>query len=249
MLELTFLGNATFGIESDTTSIIVDPYIKENDECPWTVEKVYEEVGDGLVDALCVTHMGYDHIGDTLELALEYETPVVTEPASMHYLQQNGVSEEQVTKLAWGLKAEVGDLTVRALESHHLSSTILDDKLVTGQPLSFLVSDDESTVYHAGDTSIFSDLKLMGELYDPDVAMLGVGQAHSEADSDGPVTRVIHELTTDEAVMAARWLDSDTVVPMHYLPDERTAFLDAMNDAEDVPEVTPMEPGETLIVE
>lgn len=248
MLKATFLGNATFGIASETTSVLIDPYISENEECPWTIEEVYEEVGGGSIDALCVTHIGYDHIGDALELALEYETPVITEPATMHFLQKNGVPEEQLSKLGWGLMAEVGDLTVRALEAHHLSSTVMDGNLVTGVPLGFLVTDDDSTIYHPGDTSIFSDLELFGELYEPDATLLGVGQAHSEADSEGPVTRIIHEFTTEEAVMAARWIGSDKVVPMHYLPAEREAFLDAMEDAEDVPEVVPLEPGESLEV-
>lgn len=248
MFEVTFLGNATFGVASEETSVLIDPYVSENEECPWDVDEVYERVGGGSIDALCVTHIGYDHIGDTLELALEHGTPVITEPATMYYLQQRGVPEEQITKLGWGLMAEVGDLTVRALEAHHLSSTVVDGNLVTGLPLGFLVTDGDTSVYHPGDTSIFSDLKLFGELYEPDVTLLGVGQAHSEADLDRPVTRIIHEFTTEEAVMVARWLGSDTVVPMHYLPDELDAFVEAMDEADDVPDVANLEPGESLQV-
>ncbi|MDY6819411.1 MAG: MBL fold metallo-hydrolase [Halobacteriales archaeon] len=250
MLELTYFGNATVGIAASTTSILIDPYIAENSECPFDIATVLEMVGDGeTVDAVCVTHLGYDHVGDAVTLATEYGCPVITEPGTNHYLTHHGVADHRITQLTSGMKATVGELTVRALEARHVSTTTIDDRLVTGEPLGFLVGDGGSSVYHLGDTSLFSDLELFGDRYEPDVALIGVGQAHSEAEDDGPVTRILHELTTDEAVTAARWIGSDQVVPIHYLPDEKTAFREAMNEATDVPDVVSLEPGDTLSVE
>lgn len=249
MVQITYLGNATFGISSETTSILIDPFITENTECPFSIDEAIELIDNNRVDAICVTHMGYDHIGDTLTLATEYDIPVITEPAVMHYLQQNGVRKEQITKVTSGMKVLVGDVMVRAIEAKHISTTVIGDQLVTGEPLGFLVDDGESSVYHLGDTSIFTDLQLFGDLYQPDVALLGVGQAHSEANDPGPVTRILHELTTEEAVTVARWVGSDRVVPMHYLPEEREAFIEAMDERDDVPDVVPLDAGEQLAVE
>lgn len=249
MLDITYIGNATFGISSSDTSVLIDPFITGNSECPFDIKEVLDMVGDGDVDALCVTHLGYDHVGDSLTLVSEYDIPVITEPGTMHYLQRNGVPGDRITQLGSGMKATFGELTIRALEARHISTMVIDNTLVTGEPLGFLVDDGDASVYHLGDTSIFSDLKLFGELYKPDIALIGVGQAHSEGDSDGPVTRVLHELTTQEAVTITRWIGSKQVVPMHYLPAERNAFLKAMDEADDVPEVVPLEPGDTLTVE
>ncbi|MFB6299957.1 MAG: MBL fold metallo-hydrolase [Halobacteriales archaeon] len=250
MLELTYLGNATVGIASPETSVVIDPFVTENPECPFGIDRVLELVGDGeSVDAICVTHLGYDHVGDAVTLATDYGCPVITEPGTEHYLRHHGVPEQTITSMTSGMKATIGDLTIRGLEARHISTTVIDDRLVTGEPLGFLVEAGESSIYHLGDTSLFSDLKLFGDRYSPDVALIGVGQAHSEADTDGPVTRILHELTTDEAVTVARWIDSEAVVPIHYLPEEKTAFLEAIEATTDVPDVVPMEPGDQLTVD
>lgn len=225
--------------------MLIDPYITDNDDCPWELDDVYENAG-GTIDAICVTHLADDHLGDCLDLALEYQTPVITEPGTMHYLQEKGVPEDQITKLVWGMTAKVDNLAVRSLETHHFSNAVVDGDYVTGLPMGFLLSTNETSIYHMGDTSIFSDLKLIGELYDPDVTLLGVGRAHADNSKDGPVTRISHELTTEEALTVARWVGTDTVVPMHYLPGEREAFLEAWADVEDGPDVVPLDPGETL---
>ena len=240
MLTLTYHGNACFEIVSEEARIIVDPYLSENDETASDVD-AYLEDERGL-DAICVTHLPYDHFGDCAALARELAVPVITEPAAGYVLEQMGIPDEQVYTIVWGMTATVADLTVRALEAHHISTRTIAGESVTGLPLSFLISDDEHTVYHLGDTSIFSDLELFGRLYEPDVALIGVGQARRPP--SGPVEKNIAELSTDEAVLIAEWLDSETVIPMHYLPDERAAFVEAIRATDAAPPVTPLDPGE-----
>lgn len=244
MVELTYLGNSAFVVASGETTLLVDPYVSENPECPYALDELLARVGD--VDAVCVTHAAYDHLGDCLTLASDHGIPVITEPATVRYLHQNGVPEERTTLLVWGQTATVGDFSVRALEARHVSMREVDDELVTGVPLAFLLGDGEKRVVHTGDTSIFSDLKLFGDLYDPDVALVGVGQAR--AYDTEPVGRNVAELTTDEAVLVATWLDSEQVVPMHYLPPEREAFVEALDGSDGAPTVRPLDPGETLSV-
>lgn len=243
-MDLTFFGNAAFAVDSADTTVLIDPYLTDNPECPYDADEVVDRIGP--VDAVCVTHAAYDHLGDTLSLATEYGIPVVTEPATVRHLHGAGVPESATTLLVWGQTATVGDLSVRALEAHHVSVLSTDEGYLTGQPLAFLVDDGETRVFHGGDTAIFGDLDLFGDLYEPDVTLLGVGQARAY-DAE-PVGRNVAELTTEEAVLAANWLGSERVVPMHYLPPERDAFVEAMAAESAGQRVESLDPGETLTV-
>lgn len=247
MLEITFYGNATFSLSSASTTVIVDPYLTDNPECPWTVEEVVERERP---DAVCVTHVAFDHVGDAPTLASEHGLPVITEPATAHYLRTEGVRERRISQVVWGMEASVGDLAIRVLEARHSSTREIDGTLVTGVPLSFLVRRGNASAYHMGDTSLFRDLETFGDLYDPDVTLIGVGQAFdATAETDGPVTRDISELATDEAVLAAQWIGSERVVPMHYLPDEREQFIRALEAASDAPTAVPLDPGESVRID
>ena len=247
MLDIVYLGNATFSISSGGTTALIDPYIAENEECPWDVDEVMEREDP---DVAFVTHAAHDHLGDALELATEYGLPIATEPASAYYLRANGVPESQVSKVISGMTVDVGDLSVRVLEARHASAIEVNGHMTTGVPLSFMVSGGDSTAYHMGDTSIFSDLKLFGELYEPDVVLIGVGQAYDAAATESKmVPRKISELSTEEAILAATWLGCDRAVPMHYLPDELERFLAQIRERDDAPEAVPLDPGESLSVE
>lgn len=246
MLTITFLGNAAVAIDDGDAGVLVDPYLADSDEWPGDLDAALDAVG--AVDGVLVTHAADDHLGDAPALALEHGLPVVSEPATTHALEAAGVPAEQLSTVVWGQTVDVAGLTVRVLEARHASSTVVDGRLVSGQPASFLVSSGGTSVYHMGDTSIHRDLELFGELYDPDVALLGVGQAYPGEDEATPFGRNIAELTTDEAVLAARWVGADTVVPMHYLPAERERFLEAIAADPDVPETVPLDPGESITV-
>ena len=247
MLDVTYYGNAAFSIASEETTVLVDPYLTGNEECPWDADEVLDREEP---DALCVTHAAHDHVGEAAELAREEGIPVLTEPATARYLRSEGVPDDRTTSVIWGMEAEVGDLSVRVLETRHASIREVEGELVSGVPLSFLLRNEDRSVYHMGDTSIFRDLETYGDLHDPDVVLVGVGQAYdAPAESEGPITPRISELSTEEAVLATRWLGADRAVPMHYVNDEREQFVEAMADAEDVPEAVPLDPGGSLRVE
>ena len=246
MLTLTYLGNAACAIDDGSAGVLVDPYLSDNEEWPHGVEEALEAAGP--VDGVLVTHVADDHVGDAATLALEHDLPVVSEPATVHALSAAGVPEDRLSTVVWGQAVEVGGLRVRVLEARHASSTSVEGRLVSGQPVSFLVSSGGTSIYHLGDTSIHRDLELFGALYDPDVALVGVGQAYPGQEKAVPFPKNIAELTTDEAVLASRWVGADRVVPIHYLPDERERFLEAIGAASDVPEAVPLDPGESLTV-
>ncbi len=242
MLEATYYGNATFAIGSAETTVLVDPYLTENEECPWEAASVIDREAP---DAIAVTHAAFDHVGDAAELARDHGLPVLTEPATAHYLRTEGVPDERLTEVVWGMEASIGDLSIRILEARHASIRTVGEDLVSGVPLSFLIRCGDDSVYHMGDTSIFRDLETYGELHAPDVVLVGVGQAFDAAAvADGPIEPTISELSTDEAVLATEWLGADRAVPMHYIDDERERFTAAMADSE--ANVVALDPGESF---
>lgn len=247
MLEMTYLGNACFGVRSENSAVLVDPYISENEQCPYSVEEVMTELDD--FDAVCVTHLAYDHLGDCTRLATEYDMPVITEPATKEYLISKGVHKNRIKKLVWGLEAKIDDLIVRALKTDHVSTGSVDGEFLTGLPLSYLISDGETTAYHMGDTALFGDLQMIGEMHSPDVTMIGVGQGHIEEPGPTGIQRITREMTPDEAAVAAEWVDGDVTIPMHYEGDERTVFEHELANRDVDTDVAPLEPGESVTVE
>jgi L-ascorbate metabolism protein UlaG (beta-lactamase superfamily) len=242
--SLTYYGNAVCSIAFGSDTVLVDPFIAENDEHDLTVAEVVEAEDPS---AVLVTHAAFDHVGDAETIAREYDVPVLTEPATGHYLEATGVPEELVTTAAWGMTATVGELSIRVLEAHHVSVTEHEGEFLSGYPVSFLVSDGDRSVYHLGDTSIFSDLQLFGDRHDPDVLCIGVGQAYdAAAELDERITKNVAELSTDEAVTVTEWIDPDHVVPIHYVDDERAAFLDALAASSADAEAAPLAVGESL---
>lgn len=243
-MDVTFLGNACFCVSSQSATVLIDPFIKENSECPYSVNEVVSKFGP--FNCVAVTHISYDHLGDAVTLASEYDIPVLTEPATAAFLRSEGIPDDRIQRVVWGLEAAVENMQIRALEVSHVSSTTIDGSTVTGLPLAFLLSENGTSVHHLGDTSIFSDLELFGQLYEPDVAMIGVGQAFVEDSHPTGMPRKTREMTPDEAALAAKWLGSETVLPMHYTEGEAEEFADAMDSHGISDRVVSLGPGETI---
>lgn len=243
-MDVTYLGNACFCVSSASATVLLDPFIEENPECPYSVEEVVSEFGP--FDCVAVTHISFDHVGDAVTLATEYEIPVLTEPATAAYLRSEEVPDDRIQRVVWGLEAAVKDMQIRALEVSHVSSTTVEGSTVTGLPLAFLLSENGTSVHHLGDTSIFSDLQLFGNLYEPDAAMIGVGQAFIEESHPTGMPRKTREMTPKEAALAAKWLGSETVLPMHYTDGEVDEFFDEMDSHDISDRVVPLDPGESI---
>jgi L-ascorbate metabolism protein UlaG (beta-lactamase superfamily) len=247
MLELTYLGNACFGVQSGSTSLLIDPHISENPECPYTLDEVVNDVAD--FDAVCVTHLAYDHVGDCFTLAAEYDLPVITEPATEEFLVSKGIEADRIKKLVWGMEAQIHDTSIRALKVDHVSTGKVDGRYLAGLPLSFLITEDETNVYHMGDTALFGDLELVGELHAPEATMIGVGQAHIEEAGPTGIQRFTREMTSEEAARAAEAVGSDLVIPMHFEGNEREQFKTALTRRGIDTSVADLEPGDSITVE
>lgn len=227
---INYHGLSTFTIETRTSSILVDPWLE-----PEWIDGEPADFDD--VDYIFVTHGAHDHLGSTFEIAERSEALVVTEPAVADHLISEGLPEDQVQSMVWGNRFELDAGTVRALETSHISYFESGDEHVTGTALGFCFELEAATVYYLGDTALFSDLRLFGEQYDPDIALVPVGAAPG----------ALAPLPADEAALAVDWLDVDTAVPVHYVPGDGTVpeFEDELQDkAPDVASLS-LSPGES----
>jgi L-ascorbate metabolism protein UlaG (beta-lactamase superfamily) len=142
-----------------------------------------------------------------------------------------------------GANKEHAGFAVQAVEAHHVSITKLSDgSFISGQPLSFIITDttsaDAPVVYHSGDTSVFTDMKLIAELYRPALGLVGIGG----------LAHLPHEMTPREGAIAVDWLGLTHVVPMHLVPGsgDGEAFRDAVLERTPDVHVDVLVPGETV---
>lgn len=230
--SLEYYGMSSFELTYGNVRLLADPWIVEPE---WTDVRV-SDFGD--VDAVFVTHGAYDHLGDTVPIAETSGATVYTEPAVADHLVSEGVPEAQVERVIWGNVFEANGVGVRILETRHLSYFESDGQRLSGMPLGFHFEFPDVSLYYVGDTSLFSDLELFVELYEPDVVMLPVGSAPGD----------LAPLPPRDAAVTAMWLDVKAVIPVHYVPgsnevDEfRTKLADRAGD--DTPDIIELSVGD-----
>ncbi len=194
---VTWLGHATVLITTAKgTNVVIDPFMEHNPTYP----KDYEL--PEKIDLILLTHGHFDHIADALPLAQKYNTPVVGMFELVSWLHSKGV--EKVIGMNIGGSYSQGDLTITMTEAKH-SSGIQDGKQMVygGEPAGLVIAIENGPVlYHAGDTSVFSDMKLIAELYQPELAMLPIGGHYTM----GP----------KEAALAVKYLGVKSVLPLHF---------------------------------
>ncbi len=195
--RLTWLGHATFRIVTPSGRVImIDPWLTSNPACPEALKK------PDRVDLMFLTHGHFDHIGDAVSLAKQFKPDIVAIPEMCAWLGSQGVGKTQ--GMNKGGTIAVGD--VEATMVHAIHSGGIDDggKMVYGgDPAGFVIRlPGGMTVYHAGDTAVFGDMKIIGELYAPELALLPIGDHYT--------------MSPREAALAIRLLGVKHVVPMHY---------------------------------
>jgi len=193
-MKLTYHGHSFVEIQTNGTTIFIDPFITGNELTDLTAEKVN-------VDVILLTHGHGDHVGDTVPLALRNNALVIAPFELATYLNWQGVN---VHPMHIGGAHQFDFGKVKLTQAFHGSSYIDENKQIiyTGMPCGILFTAEGKTIYHAGDTALFSDMKLIGERNDIDVAFLPIGDNFTM----GP----------EDAALAAEWLRAKTVVPIHY---------------------------------
>jgi len=195
--KIIWLGHATFRITTPTQKvIIVDPWVKSNPACPDSMRNVNK------VDALLITHGHFDHIADAVELAKKFKPQVVATPETCAWLKSKGV--EKTSEMNKGGTQRVDEIEVTMVHAVHSCGITDGDKVVYGgEACGYIIRlPGGMTLYHAGDTAVFSDMKIIGDLYSPELALLPIGDRYTM----GP----------REAALAIRLLGAHHVIPMHF---------------------------------
>jgi len=195
-LAITWLGHSTFLLKTPGGKrLLLDPWLRDNPACPDHLRKMPE------VDLVLVSHGHADHMDDLLSCA-RAGVPVVAIFEICEWLARKGV--QQTLPMNKGGSLDVLGLHVSMTDARHSSGFMENGQMVyMGEPCGFVIKlEDGSTLYFAGDTSLFGDMRLIGEMYRPDIAFLPIGGRFTM----GP----------DGAARACGMLGVKQVVPMHW---------------------------------
>lgn len=218
-VSLTFLGHAGFLFDDGTHKVAIDPWLEGNPVA--TMKAADLEVGH-----IIVTHGHADHFGDVEKIARKNDATVYAAYEIMEYLNEQGYEKVQPGNTGGKIAAEFG--WVAFTQAFHSSSM---NGRYLGHPMGAVVRMGGVTIYHCGDTGIFGDMKLIGEIYKPDVALIPVGDRFTM----GP------ELGT----RAAEMIGAKIAIPIHHSTFPGLLVEDLSGFAPKGVEVKRMAPGET----
>jgi len=216
-MQLTWLGHSCV-LLTGSRKVLIDPFIEGG------------SVAGTQPDIVAITHGHDDHMGEVV--ALNKRTVAITEIAK--YLKTKGLAAEGMNIGGTITLDGISFTMTPALHSSSIEGA--GPGFNGGTAAGFVIGMDGMKVYHAGDTGLFSDMKLIGELYHPDVALLPIG---------GRFT-----MGVAEAMMAANFIGAKTVIPIHYntwdkIPADPLALKKAIERTTDI-QVSILRPGETM---
>jgi L-ascorbate metabolism protein UlaG (beta-lactamase superfamily) len=221
-MDLRFLGHSAFSLTDGDTTVVIDPFLTGN-------PKAAVSADDVSATTVLLTHGHADHIGDTVAIAKRTGAPVVAIVELAGEIGEDGVEVHDpnlggTVTFDWGW--------VKLVPAWHTSTT---PKGTVNTPAGMLINFKDTIVYHLGDTSLFSDLQLVGKRNPIDVALMCIGGNYT-------MDRV-------DAVDAASLVGAKTVIPCHYntFPPIETDVQAFKSDVESATgsSVVVLEPGET----
>ena len=190
-VSITWWGHSAFLIEGNGKAVVVDPFLTGNPAATIGPEEV-------ACTHVALTHGHEDHVGDTIMIAKANQAPVIAAFELTNWVQSQG--HDLVEPANPGGRVDLGDgCWVALTQAFHSSS--YEGKYM-GMPCGLMIHMGGKTVYHCGDTGLFGDMKLLGEIYKPDVAIIPIGDRFTM----GP----------ELASHAADLIGAPIVIPCHY---------------------------------
>jgi L-ascorbate metabolism protein UlaG (beta-lactamase superfamily) len=250
--RIRFFGVAAYEIiTSQDKHILIDPFLDDNPGNQIKSSQLAQ------VDLVVVSHAAFDHLGDTEAIARRTGAPVICGGEVKAHLVAKGIPAEQIRAVTWGIAVDVAGIKVQAVESHHFSQIQRPDgTYASGMAIGFVIHADPGvSFYHCGDTALFRDLKLIGQLYQPTIGCLGITCPLEIAALDREPGQLLSAgMNPQEGALAAQWLGLEIALPCNYInPDcqdvrEFVRHLDeAKKRGEPVPRrVVALKPDETI---
>ena len=221
-MEVRFLGHACFTLSDGDTTVLIDPFLTGNPKAAISADDV-------AATTILLTHGHADHIGDTVPIARRTGAPVIAITELSREIGEEGVQVDEpnlggTVKFDWGW--------VKLVPAWHTSTT---PRGTVNTPAGLLINFEDTIVYHLGDTSLFSDLQLVGKRNPIDIALMCIGGYYT--------------MDRTDAVDAAQLVGAKTVIPCHYntFPPIETDAQAFKSDVESAghADVVVLEPGET----
>ena len=228
-LAITWLGHSTFIVRTPGGKrILFDPWLAGNPACPESMKRPPK------VDLILASHGHFDHIDDLVLCARESHAPVVGIFELCDWLGRKSI--QNVSPMNKGGSQEIAGLKVTMTDARHSSGYFDNGQMVyMGEPAGYVVRlEDGRAIYFAGDTSLFGDMRLIGEIYKPEIAFLPIGDRFT--------------MDPAAAARACEFLGVRQVVPMHWgtfpMLTGRPADLRSLVEPQGV-QVLELKPGET----
>lgn len=189
MIKITYHGHSAFEISSGNFNILFDPFFTGN-------KNAAVKPSELKPDFIILTHAHEDHVGDTLEIAKANNSQIIATNELANYLSSLGCNAHGLN-IGGSHSFPFGK--VKLTIAHHSSSY---GGAYMGEPAGVILNLDGKTIYHSGDTSLFLDMKLIGEMHSIDAAMLPIGDNFT--------------MGIDDAVKAVEFLNCKIAVPVHF---------------------------------
>lgn len=185
-MSVTYLGHSCVEIETKGKKILIDPFLIG-----------FPEYDINGVTDIFVTHGHADHLGSAIEISKHTGAKITAIFELANYCASKGANVNGINLGGW-INYEWGKAI--AVPAFHSSST--PEGIYAGCPCGFIFAIEGKAIYHAGDTCLNSEMKVIGELYEPELAILPIGGHYT--------------MDIEQAVVASTWLKSSLVMPIHY---------------------------------